>query len=72
MQAALDKVRKGITGARLSGDEFGARSGFGLWANELPEPGQGPAIGSVTFERLRLKNNEVDVRNTTSTFTITR
>ncbi|MEV6236128.1 CARDB domain-containing protein [Lentzea sp. NPDC051838] len=59
-----------ITGARRSGDQFEAKSGFGLWANELPEPGQGPAIGAVTFEGLRLKNNEVDVRNSTSTFTI--
>ncbi|MFI6095915.1 CARDB domain-containing protein [Lentzea sp. NPDC051213] len=61
-----------ITGAKLSGDAFEAKSGFGLWANEFPEPGQGPAIGSVTFEGLRLKDNAVDVRNTTSTFTINR
>lgn len=28
-----------ITGARRSGDAYDAESGFGLWANELPEPG---------------------------------
>ena len=61
-----------ITGARRSGDELDAKSGFGLWANELPEPGQGPAVGSATFDGLRLKHNDVDVKNTTSTFTITR
>ncbi|MFF1817476.1 discoidin domain-containing protein [Kribbella sp. NPDC058245] len=61
-----------ISGARKSGDAFDAKSGFGLWANELPEPGQGPAVGSVTFNNLTLSNNAVDIRNTTSTFTINR
>ncbi|MFD4264076.1 discoidin domain-containing protein [Streptomyces sp. NPDC058534] len=61
-----------ITGARKSGDAFDAKSGFGLWANEMPEPGQGPAVGEVTFNGLRLEGNAVDVRNTTSTFKINR
>lgn len=30
-----------ITGAKKSGDAFDATSGFGLWANEMPEAGQG-------------------------------
>ncbi|ONI78881.1 glycosyl hydrolase [Actinosynnema sp. ALI-1.44] len=60
-----------ISGARLSGDQFEAKSGFGLWANEMPEPGQGPAVGAVTFDNLRFANNHQDVRNTTTTFTIT-
>jgi len=59
-----------ITGAHKSGDAYDAKSGFGLWANELPEQGQGPAVGSVTFHNLRLSDNAVDIRNTTSTFTI--
>ncbi|MFJ3903777.1 discoidin domain-containing protein [Streptomyces sp. NPDC090025] len=59
-----------ITGARKSGDAYDARSGFGLWANEMPESGQGPAVGEVTFNGLRLSNNAVDIRNTTSTFKI--
>ncbi|MFE0146119.1 discoidin domain-containing protein [Nonomuraea sp. NPDC059007] len=59
-----------ISGARKSGDAFDAKSGFGLWANELPEPGQGPAVGSVTFNGLRFSGNHTDIRNTTSTFTI--
>ncbi|MEU1279997.1 discoidin domain-containing protein [Streptomyces sp. NPDC005805] len=59
-----------ITGARKSGDAFDHKSGFGLWANELPEAGQGPAVGEVTFNGLRFGDNAVDVRNTTSTFTI--
>ncbi|WP_377272464.1 discoidin domain-containing protein [Peterkaempfera sp. SMS 1(5)a] len=59
-----------ITGAHKSGDAYDAKSGFGLWANELPESGQGPAVGSVTFNGLRLSDNAVDIRNTTSTFTI--
>jgi hypothetical protein len=61
-----------ISGARRSGDAFDAKSGFAIWANELPEPGQGPAVGSVVFDNLRLNDNAVDIRNTTSTFTITR
>ncbi|MFC8564500.1 discoidin domain-containing protein [Streptomyces sp. NPDC057245] len=61
-----------VTGARKSGDEFDAKSGFGLWANEMPEAGQGPAVGEVTFNGLRLEDNAVDVRNTTSTFKIVR
>ncbi|MFI6888919.1 galactose-binding domain-containing protein [Streptosporangium canum] len=60
-----------ISGAQKSGDAFDAKSGFGIWANEMPEPGQGPAVGSVTFNNLRLSNNATNVRNTTSTFTIT-
>ena len=61
-----------ISGARKSGDAFDAKSGFGIWANELPEPGQGPAVGTVTFNNLTLTNNAKDIQNTTTTFTITR
>ncbi|MGW5781326.1 discoidin domain-containing protein [Streptomyces sp. NPDC003863] len=59
-----------VTGARKSGDAFDAKSGFGLWANEMPEAGQGPAVGEVTFNGLRVSGNAVDIRNTTSTFKI--
>ncbi|MBK3595714.1 MULTISPECIES: discoidin domain-containing protein [Streptomyces] len=59
-----------ITGARKSGDAFDAKSGFGLWANEMPEAGQGPAVGEVTFNGLKFKDNAQDIRNTTSTFKI--
>ncbi|MGP4027772.1 discoidin domain-containing protein [Actinomadura sp. 3N407] len=61
-----------ISGARKSGDEFDAKSGFGIWVNELPEPGQGPAVGSATFNGLDLHDNFQDVKNTTTTFTINR
>lgn len=60
-----------ISGARLSGDQFERKSGIGLWANELPEAGQGPAVGSVTFNNLRFSDNVENIRNLTSTFTIT-
>ncbi|MFF1837864.1 discoidin domain-containing protein [Streptomyces sp. NPDC058231] len=59
-----------ISGAHKSGDAFDAKSGFGLWANEMPEAGQGPAVGEVTFNGLKLSNNAQDVKNTTSTFKI--
>jgi hypothetical protein len=59
-----------ISGAQRSGDAFDAKSGFGLWANEMPEANQGPAVGSVTFNGLTFSNNAVNIRNTTSTFTI--
>ncbi|HET6710142.1 discoidin domain-containing protein [Amycolatopsis sp.] len=61
-----------ITGAHRSGDEFDAKSGIGIWANELPEPGQGPAVGSATFTGLTLADNAEDIRNRTTTFTINR
>jgi hypothetical protein len=57
-----------ITGARRSGDAWNAKSGIGVWANEMPEPGQGPAVGEATFNCLRMNGNAEDVRNTTSTF----
>ncbi|MDX6311317.1 MAG: hypothetical protein QOF44_781, partial [Streptomyces sp.] len=59
-----------ITGAHRSGDAYDAKSGFGLWANEMPEAGQGPAVGSVTFNNLKMSDNYLDIKNTTSTFTI--
>ena len=61
-----------ISGARKSGDAFDAKSGFGIWVNEMPEPGQGPAVGSATFRGLTLTGNAEDIRNTTTTFTIIR
>jgi len=59
-----------ITGAHRSGDEFDAKSGIGIWANEMPEPGQGPAVGSATFTNLVMSDNVQNVKNTTSTFTL--
>jgi hypothetical protein len=60
-----------ITGAQKSGDAFDLKSGFGLWANEMPESGQGPAVGEVIFNNVRFSNNFLNIKNTTSTFTIT-
>ncbi|WP_035844400.1 discoidin domain-containing protein [Kitasatospora azatica] len=60
-----------ITGAQQSGDAYNAKSGYGIWANPLPESGQGPAVGSVTFNHLTENNNHIDLYNPTSTFTIT-
>jgi hypothetical protein len=61
-----------ITGAQRSGDKYDDRSGYAIWANPMPEAGQGPAVGSVTFNNLTLENNYRDIENPTSTFTITR
>jgi hypothetical protein len=60
-----------ITGAQPSGDQYNAKSGYGIWANPLPEAGQGPAVGSATFNHLVESNNAVNIQNTTTTFTIT-
>ncbi|MEV8512084.1 discoidin domain-containing protein [Dactylosporangium sp. NPDC051484] len=60
-----------ISGAKRSGDAFDAKSGIGIWVNEMPEPGQGPAVGSATFNHLTLSGNAENIRNTTSTFTLT-
>jgi hypothetical protein len=59
-----------ISGAQRSGDAFDAKSGFGIWANELPEAGQGPVIGSATFNNLVFSNNFQNIKNTTTTFTL--
>jgi hypothetical protein len=59
-----------ITGATRSGDEFDHKSGIGIWVNEMPEAGQGPAVGEAVFRDLRLSGNHEDIRNTTDTFTL--
>ena len=63
----LDNVT--ISGARID-PRFPDRSGFGIWANPMPEAGQGPAVGSVTFTNLTLTNNAINIRNQTPDFTI--
>ncbi|GAA1151337.1 hypothetical protein F4556_003963 [Kitasatospora gansuensis] len=60
-----------ISGAQKSGDAYDAKSGFGIWVNEAAEAGQGPAVGSAVFNNLRLSGNFQNIRNTTSTFTLT-
>ena len=35
----------------------------------MPEPGQGPAVGSATFNNLTFSNNVQNIRNTTNTVT---
>ncbi|MFF1378894.1 discoidin domain-containing protein [Streptomyces sp. NPDC058308] len=57
-----------ITGAHKSGDAFDHKSGFGVWANEMPEAGQGPAVGEATIHNLKVNDNAQDIKNTTSTF----
>ncbi|MFF0303940.1 discoidin domain-containing protein [Streptomyces sp. NPDC004562] len=59
-----------ITDSKKSGDAYDAKSGFGIWANEMPEPGQGPAVGEAVFRNLRMNGNAQDIRNTTSTFRV--
>ncbi|MEU6860187.1 discoidin domain-containing protein [Glycomyces sp. NPDC046736] len=59
-----------ITGAQLSGDAYESKSGFGIWVNEMPEAGQGPAVGEAVFENLQMSDNHQDIKNTTSTFEI--
>ncbi|NGN63647.1 glycosyl hydrolase [Streptomyces sp. A7024] len=59
-----------ISGAKKSGDEFDEKSGFGIWANPMPEAGQGPAVGEATFKGLTLSDNAVDIENKTETFKI--
>ncbi|MEU5883023.1 discoidin domain-containing protein [Spirillospora sp. NPDC047279] len=61
-----------ITGAKRSGDAWNEKSGFGIWVNEMPEAGQGPAVGEATFNGLRMSGNHQDIRNTTTTFKIIR
>jgi hypothetical protein len=61
-----------ITGAHQSGDQFNSNSGYGIFGNPLPESGQGPAVGSVTFTGLTESDNFMNIYNPASaTFTIT-
>ena len=58
-----------ISGA-LPNPAYPNRSGFGIWANPMPEAGQGPALGTVEFNNLTLINNGVNIRNDSPEFTI--
>lgn len=61
-----------ITGAQQSGDQYNSNSGYAVFGNPLPEAGQGPARGAVTFNRLVMSNNHIEIFNPSSaTFTIT-
>jgi hypothetical protein len=61
-----------ITGAHASTDPtYTSRTGIAVWCNPLPEPGQGPAVGSVTFNNLVTSNNDRNIVNTCPNFTIT-
>ncbi|WP_419998709.1 discoidin domain-containing protein [Streptomyces boninensis] len=65
-----DTVLRDVTirDARRSGDAYDHKSGIGIWVNELPEPGQGPAVGEATFHNLKLINCAEEIRNKTTTF----
>ncbi|MGI8665034.1 MAG: CARDB domain-containing protein [Jatrophihabitans sp.] len=60
-----------ISGAHHTGDAYDAKSGYAIWANPSAESGQGPAVGSATFNHTTFSNDDVNVQNTTSTFTVT-
>lgn len=60
-----------ISGVRKSGDAYDAKSGFGIWANEIEG---GPAVGSAVFNNLKFLNmgpGTTNIKNTTSTFKVT-
>ena len=61
-----------ISGAHKSGDAYDAKSGFGIWVNPSAETGQGPAVGTATFNNLTFNDNFKDIENQTTTFTIVR
>ncbi|WP_447034954.1 discoidin domain-containing protein [Streptomyces sp. DSM 118878] len=44
---------------------------IGIYVNEMPEAGQGPAVGEATFVRPEFSGNGQNVKNDTSTFTLT-
>ncbi|MEY2443350.1 MAG: hypothetical protein QOJ46_2776, partial [bacterium] len=48
------------------------RDGAAVWCNAMPEPGQGPAVGAVTFTNLVMANNSFDIINHCPNYTITR
>jgi hypothetical protein len=58
--------------ATASSYNLAGRDGGAVWCNAMPEPGQGPATGAVTFTNLVLANNSFDIINNCPNFTITR
>ncbi|MEU6765131.1 discoidin domain-containing protein [Streptomyces sp. NPDC046853] len=44
---------------------------IGIYVNEMPEAGQGPAVGEATFVRPKFSNNGQNTKNDTSTFKLT-
>jgi hypothetical protein len=52
-----------ISGARRSGDQFDATSGYGILVANT-------AVGSATFAHLRLSGNAIDVQNNSPTFSM--
>ncbi|MEV7195259.1 discoidin domain-containing protein [Streptomyces sp. NPDC093510] len=44
---------------------------IGVYVNEMPEPGQGPAVGEATFIRPEFSGNGQNIKNDTSTFKLT-
>ncbi len=59
-----------ISGCQKSGDAYDSKSGVGIWAIDSAESGQGPAVGSATFNGVTFTNDVTNTVNNTSTFAI--
>ena len=53
-----------------SGFNLAGRTGIAVWANPLPEPNQGPAVGTVTFNHLVMTNDSFGIVNNCPNFII--
>ncbi|HEY0892002.1 MAG TPA: discoidin domain-containing protein [Cellvibrio sp.] len=56
-----------FTNVKISGampnPAYPNRSGYGIWANPMPEAGQGCAAGQAEFNNLTMMNNAVNIKN---------
>ncbi|MDX6229955.1 MAG: hypothetical protein QOI76_3345 [Frankiales bacterium] len=71
-RANTPRADKSNVDATASSYNLSGRDGGAIWCNAMPEPGQGPATGAVTFTNLVMANNSFDIINTCPNFTITR
>lgn len=59
-----------VQGSQKSNDAYNDRSGYGIWCNPMPEAGQGPGVGTATFNGLQLINNAINTYNPCADFSM--
>jgi hypothetical protein len=69
-RANTPRADKSNVDATAAGYNLTGRDGAALWCNAMPEPGQGPATGQVTFNNLVMTNTSFDIINNCPNFKI--
>jgi hypothetical protein len=71
-RANTPRADKSNVDATAASYNLTGRDGAAVWCNAMPEPGQGPATGAVTFNNLVMTNNSFDIINNCPNLTIIR